>query len=124
MTAALQLDLLGESVPDPYRDSLLALIAGDPMLVRDRAAVLDAIRGAVRPDGTVSANAWRPLLPPWVAPQCVGAVTHALVKARVLTPTGEYERSTDKKSRNGNKVTPRYRWRETPCAATGTETRP
>lgn len=117
----MQLELIGEHVDDPYRDSLLALICGDPFLERDRAAVLDAIRAAVRPDGTVSANAFRPLIPPWVAPQCVGACVHALIRAQVLRPTGEYERSTDKKSRNGNKVTPRYRWAETPCAATGTE---
>ena len=107
---ALQLDLLGEPIHDPYRDSLLALLCGDPSLERDRGAVLDAIRAAVRDDGTVSANAFRPLIPKWVAPQCIGAVTHALIKAQVLRPTGDYERSTDTKSRNGNKVTPRYRW--------------
>lgn len=107
---ALQLDLLGEHIHDPYRDSLLALLCGDPSLERDRGAVLDAIRAAVRDDGTVSANAWRDSIPRWVAPQCVGAVVNALARAGVLVATGQWEMSTDVKSRNTSKPQRIWRW--------------
>lgn len=105
----LQLDLLA-APPDPTRDAILALVDADPVHSRDRAAIIDAIERAVRSDGTVSSNAWRPLIPTFVYNRCVGSTVHALIRAGVLQPTGDYERSTDTHGRNGNKVNPVYRW--------------
>lgn len=112
MTAVLQLDLL--ATPDPARDAVLALICGDPLHARDRAAVVDAIRRSVRADGTCSSNDWRPLIPSHVYPAVIGAVVAALARADVLLPTDAWVMSTDVKSRNGNKPTRIWRWREPP----------
>lgn len=97
---------------DPTRDAVLALIAGDPIHARDRAVIVAAIRESVRPDGTVSANDWRPRLTgeDRVTPCVVGAVVCALVKSGVLVATGEWEWSDDTKSRNQGKPQQSYRW--------------
>lgn len=110
MTATLQLDLLAP-VPDPARDALLALICGDPAHEADRGAVLDAIRASVRDDGTVSSNDFRSRIPTWAHPQTVGAVVNALGRAGVLAFTGDWEMSTDTRSRNASKPVRRYHWR-------------
>lgn len=108
----MQLDLL--ATPDPAMQSLLALIAGDPCHQRDREAIVEAIRDSVRPDGTVSANDYRPNIPPYVYPALIGATVNALIHAGALQPTTTYEASLDTKSRNGNKFCRLYRWTATP----------
>jgi len=97
---------------DPDRDAVLALIAGDPVHARDRAVIVAAIRESVRPDGTVSANDWRPRLTgdDRVTPCVVGAVVCALVKSGVLVATGEWEWSDDTRSRNAGKPAPVWAW--------------
>lgn len=108
-----QIDLLGTTPVDAERDAILDLIAGDPVHARDREVVVTAIRDSVRSDGTVSANAWRPLVAGRVYSRVIGAVVHALVRAGVLVPTGQYERSTDTAGRNAGKPTTQYRWHAT-----------
>lgn len=95
----------------------LLLIAGDPIHAEDRAAIVAAIRSSVRPDGTVTANAWRPNIPATVYPRCVGAVVCALVKAGVLVPTHQLSESADARGRNLGKWQPIYRWVERKAAA-------
>ena len=95
---------------DPDTAAILDLIAGDPIHERDREAIVDAIRASVRDDGTVSGNDWRPRLPAWVYPRCVGSTVHALAKAGVLAPTGEWVVSDDLAGRNSGKPTRLYRW--------------
>jgi hypothetical protein len=113
MTAT-QLDLLVEPAPwDREKDAVLALIAGDPIHARDRAAIIDAITASIRPDGTVSSNDWRPNIPPWCYPAVVGATVNALTKAGVLVPTGHWVTSDDRKGRNSGKPQRAYRWNPT-----------
>jgi len=108
----MQLDLLAEPAPlDREKDAVLALIAGDPIHARDRAAIVDAIRASVRPDGTVSSNDWRPRIPTWCYPAVVGATVNALAKAGVLIPTGQWVTSDDRKGRNTGKPSRSYFWR-------------
>lgn len=107
----MQLDLLDTWAPDPAKDAVLALISGDPLHARDRAAIIDAISAAVRPDGTVSSNDWRGLIPTWVYPRVVGATVNALTKAGVLTPTGQWVISDDVLGRNAGRPARIYAWR-------------
>lgn len=112
MTAT-QLDILDTAYaagPDPHTAAVLALIAGDPLHARDREAIVDAIRSAVRADGTVTSNDWRPLIPAWVYPRVVGATVNALTKAGVLTQVG-WDVSTDTHGRNSGKPCRRYTFR-------------
>lgn len=92
------------------KDAVLDLIAGDPIHERDREAIVEAIRRSVRHDGTVSANDWRDSIPSWVYPRVVGATVQALIKAHVLTPTGEWDISNDIRGRNAGRPTRVYRW--------------
>jgi len=111
MTAT-QLDLLDEPAPaDPTADAVLALIAGDPLHARDRDAIVDAITVAVRPDGTVTSNDWRGLIPSWVYPRVIGATVNALTKAGVLVPTGQWVISDDVHGRNAGRPARVYRFR-------------
>jgi hypothetical protein len=98
---------------DPVKDAVLALIAGDIVHKRDRAAVVEAIAASVRPDGTTDANAWRPLIPPYVYPRVVGATVNALTKAGVLIPTGQWVISDDRKGRNSGRPMRVWRWNPT-----------
>ena len=95
---------------DPATESLLALMDGDPIHARDREAVIDAIRAAVRPDGTVCGNDWRGLIPRWVYPRVVGATVNALGRHGVLQATGEWVISDDTSGRNTGKPVRVYRW--------------
>lgn len=99
------------TTPDRKKDSVLALVSGDHVHARDRAAVVDAIAESVRPDGTTDANAWRPLIPLYVYPRVVGATVNALMKAGVLVPTGQWVVSDDRKGRNSGRPMRMYRWR-------------
>lgn len=89
---------------------LLDLIASDRIHASDREAVAWAIGASIRPDGTVSANDWRPRIPSWVYPRVVGATVHALIADGTLTPTGDWVASNDTKGRNGGKPMRVYRW--------------
>ena len=95
---------------DPATQSLLDLIDGDPIHARDREAVIDAIRAAVRSDGTVCGNDWRGLIPTWVYPRVIGATVNALGRAGVLQSTGEWRISDDLAGRNSGKPVRVYRW--------------
>ena len=109
----MQLDLLDAAYatgPDPRTLAILALINGDPCHDRDREAIVDAIRAAVRPDGTLSGNDWRPLIPSWCFPNVVGATVNAMAKAGVLIPTGDWDISTDTAGRNSGRPCRRYRF--------------
>jgi len=90
--------------------ALLDLIDGDPIHARDREAVIDAIRAAVRPDGTVCGNDWRGLILQWVYPRVVGATVHALAKRGVLQFTGDWAISDDVRGRNSGRPTRIYVW--------------
>ncbi len=109
--SATQLELLGTWVPDPEKDAILALISGDPLHARDRAAIVDAIRSSVDHRGITSSNHWRPLIPTWVYPRVVGATVNALTKAGVLVRTGEWLTSNDIHGRNSGRPVWTYRWR-------------
>lgn len=115
MTTVTQLDLLDlldqPAPPDHEKAAVLALIAGDPLHARDRAAIIDAIAASVRPDSTIDANAWRPLIPTWVHPRVIGATVNALMKVGVLIPTGQWVISDDRKGRNSGRPMRSYRWR-------------
>ena len=109
----MQLDLLDRAYidgPDPVTQGILECIAGDRLHERDREAIITAIRASVRPNGTVSANDWRSLIPTWVYHRVVGATVNALTKAGHLTHTGEWVISDDVKGRNSGKPTRLYRW--------------
>lgn len=95
---------------DPATQALLDLIHGDPIHDRDREAVVNAIRTAVRDDGTVCGNDWRRLIPQWVYPRVVGATVNALARAGVLRATGEWVASDDLAGRNSGKPVRVYRW--------------
>jgi len=95
---------------DPHTAAILDLIAGDPIHDRDREAVVDAIRAAVKPDGTVSSNDWRGLIPAWVYSRVVGATVNALASRGVMVRTGEWVVSDDHRGRNSGKPTRVYRW--------------
>lgn len=95
---------------DPTTGAILDLIAGDPLHERDREAIVDAIRLSVGPDGTTSANAWRPLVPSWVYHRVVGATVHALSRVGYLVPTGDWVVSDDVAGRNSGKPMRVYRW--------------
>jgi hypothetical protein len=95
---------------DPATQALLDLIHGDPIHDRDREAVIDAIRAAVRDDGTVCGNDWRRLIPAWVYPRVIGATVNALARAGVLRATGEWVASDDFAGRNSGKPVRVYRW--------------
>jgi hypothetical protein len=111
MTAT-QLDLLAMPAPaDREKDAVLALISGDLVHARDRAAVVKAIAASVRPDGTTDANTWRPLIPPYVYSRVIGATVNALMKAGVLVPTGQWVISDDRKGRNSGRPMRVLRWR-------------
>ena len=106
MTAQL---VFGSAVDDNTA-ALLRLIDGDPVHARDREAVVDAIRVAVRPDGTVCGNDWRGLIPAWVYPRVIGATVSALARQGVLRPTGDWVVSDDVAGRNRGKPAKIYRW--------------
>jgi hypothetical protein len=96
---------------DPNTAALLDLMDGDPIHARDREAIIDAIRAAVRPDGTVSGNDWRGLIPQWVYPRVIGATVHALARHGVLVATGDWVISDDTAGRNSGKPVRKYFWR-------------
>lgn len=93
------------------RDAVLALIADDPRNDRDVVTVADAILTAARADprGLVSANAVRDELDGQVRPGCIGSTFHKLKRLGVLTATGDWTPSTDRRSRNVGKPTPVWR---------------
>lgn len=107
-----QLDLLDTAYAtgaDPQTAAILELIAGDPLHDRDREAIVDAIRASVRPDGTVSGNDWRGLIPTWVYSRVIGATVHALATRGVLEHVG-WVVSDDTGGRNSGKPSKVYRW--------------
>ncbi|MDO8308589.1 MAG: hypothetical protein Q7V58_09590 [Actinomycetota bacterium] len=108
--SATQLDLLGTWTPDPEKDAILALIAGDVVHQRDREAIVDAIRASVDYTGRTSGNTWRPLIPTWVYPKVIGATVHALVAAGVLVQDG-WLISNDVRGRNAGRPCRQYIWR-------------
>lgn len=89
---------------------MLALISEDLTHHRDRQAVIDAIRHAVDVCGpVVSANDWRPHVPPWVFHKVIGATVSHLTQQQVLVATGSPVRSTDTKGGNAGRWIPQYR---------------
>jgi hypothetical protein len=112
----MQLELLDRTYmdgPDPVTQGILECIAGDRIHQRDREAIITAIRASVRPNGTVSSNDWRPLIPTWVYPKVVGATVSALKKAGNLRhEENEWVISDDVKGRNSGRPTRLYRWSE------------
>lgn len=109
MSAQLEFRVYADGV-DPDTAALLDLMDGDPIHARDREAVIDAIRAAVRPDGTVCSNDWRGLIPAWVYSRVIGATVHALINRRILQPTGEWAISDDVRGRNSGRPTRIYEW--------------
>lgn len=90
---------------------LLDLIAEDPIHVRDRDAITEAIAASVDHNGRTSANHWRGLIPTWVHHKLVGATVHALIADGTLVPTGEWVMSDDAKGRNTGKPMRVYAYR-------------
>ena len=109
MSAQLEMRFYADGV-DPDTAALLDLMDGDPIHARDREAVIDAIRAAVRPDGTVCSNDWRGLIPQWVFHRVIGATVHALINRKILRATGEWEISDDTIGKNSGKPVRRYTW--------------
>lgn len=109
MSAQLEFRFYADGV-DPNTAALLDLMDGDPIHARDREAVIDAIRAAVRPDGTVCGNDWRGLIPQWVYPRVIGATVHALGRHGVLQATGDWAISDDTAGKNSGKPVRVYRW--------------
>ena len=109
MSAQLEFRFYADGV-DPNTAALLDLMDGDPIHARDREAVIDAIRAAVRPDGTVCSNDWRGLIPQWVYPRVIGATVHALARHGVLQATGDWAISDDTAGKNSGKPVRVYRW--------------
>ena len=109
MSAQLEFRFYADGV-DPNTAALLDLMDGDPIHARDREAVIDAIRAAVRPDGTVCGNDWRGLIPQWVYPRVIGATVHALGRHGVLQATGDWAISDDTAGKNAGKPVRVYRW--------------
>jgi hypothetical protein len=105
----MELRLYADGV-DPDTAALLDLMDGDPIHARDREAVIDAIRAAVRPDGTVCGNDWRGLVPQWVYPRVIGATVHALARRGILQATGDWAISDDTVGKNSGKPVRVYRW--------------
>ena len=109
MSAQLEMRFYADGV-DPDTAALLDLMDGDPIHARDREAVIDAIRAAVRPDGTVCSNDWRGLIPQWVYPRVIGATVHALGRRRILQATGDWRISDDTAGKNAGRPVRVYRW--------------
>jgi hypothetical protein len=94
--------------------AITELLTADPSNERDKRAIVSAIEVAARANGgRVSANDVRPLLPPYVLPNLIGAVFTSLRNSGRLVPTGDAERSKDTKGRNTNKDCPIYILRDT-----------
>ncbi|GAA5119076.1 hypothetical protein [Haloechinothrix salitolerans] len=90
---------------------LLALINGDPLHDRDRAAVIGAILSVGRDNGgVVDPNDVRSRLGGSVYPRVVGAVYQSLAKRGVLVGDG-WVISKDRRGRNSGKPCRRYRLR-------------
>ena len=84
-------------------------VAADWRRANARNAIRAAINQAAREhDGEVHIANVRPLLPDWIAPPMIGAVTCALVRARHLTPTGHYAPNGDGTNRNRTKAAQIY----------------
>jgi hypothetical protein len=105
----MELRLYADGV-DPDTAALLDLMDGDPIHARDREAVIDAIRAAVRPDGTVCGNDWRGLVPQWVYPRVIGATVHALARRGILQATGDWAISDDTVGKNSGRPVRVWRW--------------
>ena len=88
---------------------ILDALADDWRRTNARAEIRRAINQAAREhDGEVHIANVRPLLPDWIAPPMIGAVTCALVRARHLTPTGRYAPNGDGSARNRTKAAQIY----------------
>lgn len=102
------------------RDAVLDLIAGDTWThdASNRAVAVAILRaGREHPHGLVDSNQVRDHLPPWVAPQCVGAMFKRLSGARlglIEKVPGATAISQDRKSHNVGRLMPV--WRLTPRA--------
>ena len=84
-------------------------LADDWRRTNARAEIRRAINQAAREnDGDVHIAHVRPLLPDWIAPPMIGAVTCALVRGRHLTPTGRYAPNGDGTNRNRTKAAQIY----------------
>jgi len=96
------------------QDSLLDLIATDPVHRDDRARVEAAIRGdAASHSGQIDPNRVRDALTNEygldVYPRVVGAVYSSLRRAGVIVPDG-WTTSTDRRGGNHGKPARTYRW--------------
>jgi len=89
--------------------AVLALIATDPLHARDQAAIVEAIKVSVRPDGLVNSNDWRAHMPD-VFPKLIGPTVNQLCAVGVLAKTERIEKSTDRRGRNSGRWIPVYRW--------------
>jgi hypothetical protein len=105
--------MTAEQLTFPTSREVCALVAGDPMHERERAAVVEAIRDYAREnDGFIDANGVRPRIPAWVGARVRGAVYNSLIAQGVLAPTGNWTTSDDKRGRNAGKPQRIYRWTE------------
>jgi hypothetical protein len=117
-TGPRQLDIIDAIAAVTEKAAILELINADPKHARARDAIVEAIRAAIRPDGTVCSNHWRPHIPDWVNPRVVGATVAAPAARGVLIPTGEWDISNDRRGRNTGRPVRVYRWAGAPaCAA-------
>lgn len=107
-----QLSLLDPVCEPDEHTNVCALIDGDPVHARDRAAVVEAVVAAGQRLGVISANDWRDAVPDWVYPKVIGAVTSGLIAADVLVPLPDPVRSDDRKGRNSGRWISRYRYVE------------
>lgn len=101
------------------RDAVLDLISEDWVHDASNRAIAEAVLRAGRehPDGVVTGNAVRALLPPWVNPNCVGAMFHRLSGKRlglIERVPGRWVVNDDRKSHNAGRPLPV--WRLTPRA--------
>lgn len=94
---------------DSATESILELVAGDPLHEDDRAAVVRAILAAAAADnGRVDPNQVRKLIPDNVYPRVTGAVYQSLAKKGVLVVDG-WTVSEDTTGRNTGKPCRVYR---------------
>ncbi|OXM73073.1 MULTISPECIES: hypothetical protein [Amycolatopsis] len=105
-----QLVLRFPSAPvDADTESILQLVAGDPLHEDDRAAVVRAILAAAAADGgRVDPNAVRKLIPDNVYPRVIGATYLTLAKKGLLVVDG-WTVSEDRAGRNTGKPCRLYR---------------
>lgn len=99
-----------EQLEFPSAADICELVFGDVTHVRERDAVVAAIRAdADAHDGHVDPNRVRLLIPSWVGPRVVSA-TYSALRSRGVLARAEWTKSDDARGRNVGKPQRTYRW--------------